>query len=384
MASMPIQSRTVRDRGFSMVELLVAMLIGLIGTVIIFQVFEVSEGIKRRTTSGGDAQQNGALALYLMEQDLRNAGMGFNETAFAGTCNMIGYDSSQTPQSFPTAPNTLPVVPVRIQAGATATTPDTISVFYGSQPRVASATAISANMASATDALHVMNRFGFREGDLVLLMEPGTTKACSLMEVTGVPAADGSLVAHDNSQYQLSWMTPVKAATPRFNSGAGLGVAYAGAGTLNAARVFNLGNLYDTNGSSMPVYNTYSVSNGTLTVKSALSANAATPIADNIVHLHADYGVDDGTGGTAGDGIVDRYVAGTPDWRYVLAVRIAVVARSALAEKPSSGTTCDTTVTAPQWAGGTFDLSADADWKCYRYRVFETTVPLRNWIWKSS
>jgi len=34
----------VSERGFSMVELLVAMLIGLIGMIIIFQVFEVSEG----------------------------------------------------------------------------------------------------------------------------------------------------------------------------------------------------------------------------------------------------------------------------------------------------------------------------------------------------
>jgi type IV pilus assembly protein PilW len=377
--------RHARSDGFSMVELLVAMLIGLIGTVVIFQVFEVSEGIKRRTTSGGDAQQNGAIALYLMEQDLRNAGMGINETTFSGTCNMVGFDSTQSPQNFPGAPTTLPVVPVRIQTGAAATTPDTISVFYGSQPRVASATAITANMAAATDPLHVMNRFGFREGDLILLLEPSAGKNCSLMEVTGVPTSDGSLVAHDaNTSYPLSWMIPVKTATARFNAPGGLGVLYAGAGTANATRVFNLGNLYDTNGSSMPVYNTYAISNGALTVKSAFSANAATAIADNIVHMRADYGVDDGVGGTASDGIVDRYVTGTPDWKSVLAVRIAIVARSALAEKPTTGPGCDTTVGPVSWSGGTFDLSADPSWQCYRYRVFETTVPLRNWIWKSS
>ena len=48
----------------------------------------------------------------------------------------------------------------------------------------------------------------------------------------------------------------------------------------------------------------------------------------------------------------------------------------------------------PTWSGGAegatrvFDLSATVtapdDWRCYRYRLFETTVPLRNWIWKSS
>src|SRR5215831_18237825 len=88
-----------RARGFSIVELMVAMLIGLIGTIIIFQVFEVSEGIKRTTTSGGDAQQNGAIALYVVEHDLRNAGMGFNETAYAG-CKILAYDKTRATTDF--------------------------------------------------------------------------------------------------------------------------------------------------------------------------------------------------------------------------------------------------------------------------------------------
>jgi type IV pilus assembly protein PilW len=77
-------------------------------------------------------------------------------------------------------------------------------------------------------------------------------------------------------------------------------------------------------------------------------------------------------------------------------VRVAVVARSAQPEKPAAGlgAPCDTTTVAPTWSGNTgiarsFDLStiplpAGVTWQCYRYRVFETTVPLRNWIWKSS
>src|SRR5216683_16905 len=89
----------VSGRGFSMVELLVAMLIGLIGMIIIFQVFEVSEGIKRSTTSGGDAQQNGAIALYVMEHDLRNSGMGFNDASFAG-CKILAYDSKRAVPDF--------------------------------------------------------------------------------------------------------------------------------------------------------------------------------------------------------------------------------------------------------------------------------------------
>jgi len=78
-----------------------------------------------------------------------------------------------------------------------------------------------------------------------------------------------------------------------------------------------------------------------------------------------------------------------PAWANLAAVNIAVVARSRLPEKPSGGsTTCNTTSALPPpagnlptWSGGNFDLSADPNWQCYRYRVFETTVPIRNWIW---
>ncbi len=57
--------------GVSLVELMVAMVIALIGTIIIFQVFEASEGIRRTTTRGVDEQQNGILALNFLENYLR-------------------------------------------------------------------------------------------------------------------------------------------------------------------------------------------------------------------------------------------------------------------------------------------------------------------------
>ena len=65
-----------RQRGFSLVELMVAVVIGLIGTLVMFQVFAVSEAQKRSTTSGGDAQQNGSIALFTIERDLRNTAAG--------------------------------------------------------------------------------------------------------------------------------------------------------------------------------------------------------------------------------------------------------------------------------------------------------------------
>ena len=381
------------SRGFSMVELMVAMVISLIGVIIIFQVFETSEGVRRTSTSGGDAQQNGAVALYFMERDLRNAGMGINDTIYyAPVCNMIGSDSSRT------TPNLPPMIlaPAFIAAGANAQTPDQLSVFYGSQNQIANSTTLVANMVLPTSPLTVQTRFGFRPGDLVLLLEPGSGKNCAFMEVTSLPAAPSNQINHDPGTYTLA--AGLVSVSARFNPAAGTGVTYGGANTASVARVFNLGNLHDdlnfpaSQNVTLPVYNLYSIAaNNTLTVSNAFVISGGVPavnsVADNIVHMRADYGVDDGP---ANDGILDRYISATPNWSQVIAIRIAVVARSALAEKPAGGgATCNTTTVPPTWSGDTggarsFDLSADPDWKCYRYRMFETTVPLRNWIWKSS
>lgn len=393
-----------------MVELMVAMAIALIGTIIIFQVFEVSEGIRRTTTSGGDAQQNGAIGLYVIENDLRNAGMGFNDTPYAG-CNATAYDSARAPTNF-----TLAMVPVSISAGAGNTLPDSFSVFYGSQYVVANSTTITAAMGSAIANVKIIpsGRYGFRTGDLLLLLEPGAPAVCELMEVTALPSSDE--IAHLATAYTLDWVStgPV-GTTSRFNPGGG-SHQFAGVGAT-ATRVFNIGNPYDDNGvfnyngPTSPVYNTYTVAGNNLNATSMFAGGAAIPIADNIVHMRALYGLDDGVNNntvalnafyTAGDGIVDRWVdAATFDaivpkpWQYIAAVRVVLVARSVNAEKPAGGGGCDATAAAPTWSGTplgvapfnfrvSLDLSADANWQCYRYKTFETTIPLRNWIWKST
>jgi type IV pilus assembly protein PilW len=286
----------------------------------------------------------------------------------------------------------MPMVPVLITPGAAATSPDLITVFYGSQNQVAASTDITQNMGSATEALRVRGRFGYRTGDLLLVLDPTGVLPCVFTQVTALPTPTSVPVGTTDQVYHD--------APARFNPAGGLGNAYGNANSINAARVFNLGNLNDPNNATLPVYNTYAIVNNSLTVSNAFVVSGGAPtvnsIADNIVHLRAQYGVDDGApaGSTANDGIVDRYINTPPNWQQVRSVRVAVVARSALPEKPSGGAAaaCDTTTDGtggtpdlrPAWSGGTFDLSGLPNWQCYRYRVFETTVPLRNWIWRSS
>jgi type IV pilus assembly protein PilW len=82
----------------------------------------------------------------------------------------------------------------------------------------------------------------------------------------------------------------------------------------------------------------------------------------------------------------------------IAAVRLVLVARSAAPAQ--RGASCSATIAAgpasgpagnaPQWqaadAGGKLgpqqiSLAHLPDWQCYRYRTYETVIPLRNLIW---
>jgi type IV pilus assembly protein PilW len=349
-------------RGFSLIELMVGMVIALLGSLVIFQVFAVSESYKRSATSGGDAQENGAGTLFMLERDLRQAGYGVNNRTFLG-CSMRAYDSVQGGNL---AARTF--APVSIAKGV-GNTPDTVTIMFADADLQVAPTGISQNMASAADSsFRIQNRYGFAPGNLVLAAEPGLD--CTLAQVTGLPTAPNTdVITRGTGTY-----TTLQGATlpVRYNSAAGLGVSYSISGTI-----FNLGDA--------PAVNTYSVdtANNTLVVRSWLSG-AQTVAAEGIVSMRAQYGKD-----TDGDNVVDTFDNTTPTtaagWAQVLAVRIAVVARSNLLEKTkvtdaTSIKLWPDSTAAPTTTGPTYSLN-DPD-KYYRYKTFETIVPLRNMLWQ--
>ncbi len=126
---------------------------------------------------------------------------------------------------------------------------------------------------------------------------------------------------------------------------------------------------------------------GSLVSQDFFSSMTQVQLANNVVSLKAMYGISD-----ANSQVVTNWVRATGAWatptladaRRIKAVRIAVVVRSPLKEKAEGDAqACITTTTAPEsWPDGpAIDLSNDADWRCYRYRAFETIVPLRNVLW---
>ena len=90
------------SRGFTLVEILVGLTLGLIAIIVMYQVFAVFENQKRTTTTGSDAQTTGLISLYTMEREIRMAGHGIvynnpvNDTTYQGQmlCNWMRYSDA--------------------------------------------------------------------------------------------------------------------------------------------------------------------------------------------------------------------------------------------------------------------------------------------------
>ncbi len=349
---MKIQLR--QSQGFSMVEVLVAMLIALLGTVIIFQVFAVSEDIKRTSTSGGDAQQSGLLALFSIERDARMAGFGINYPPLLG-CRVISHDTNPPARDFD-----FNMVSAEITDGVGGA-PDSVRFVYGNSDLLLAPAKLTAASDLGSVVHRVDNPYGFLVGTLIIAGEVGAAKDCSLRQIADLPGAS-VLIDHSNGRY---------------NKAGGLPVSYVvwDNTSQTGGRLFDFG--------AAPSVVTYSILNSQLVHQNLMTEAAGSAIADGIVQLQAQYGKD-----TDGDGDMDVWEATMPvpptaaDWAGVIALRFAVVARSAQPERPDPpGAACNTTTAAPSWAAGAIDLTADPNWQCYRYRLFETVVPVRNLIW---
>jgi len=358
------------ERGMSLIEVLVAVAIGLIGILIMTQAYLTSDEFNRATLGAGGAQTNGNVALFTLEREVRMAGYGINHAGALGCGNInYYYDPDYSGNLGGTMPNiTLAPVVITSVAGAPPTVPDQIKIMYATGEVRSIPSSLSDTMPSASSELNVDGVDTFNINDMVLLVNDGPPKECTMVQVTQVQSAAGKL------QHNPGGSAP-------FNPpGAGLFPAY-----VKDDLVFNMGN---------PIVRTYSIANASSLHVQEMPFSTGTGITDldlvdGIVDLRAQYGRD-----TDGDGDVDVYSATFPsfpgpptaaEWQQVIAVRVGVVARVGNYEKPT-GANCDATTLNPTWQGGTFgwtDLTVVTNQaRCYRYRVFETTIPIRNMIWR--
>lgn len=342
------------QRGFSLIELMVGMTIGLIASIVIIQVLTVFEQQRRSTTGSADAQTNGGIALFQIGRELQQAGyplMPQTDSALecgAITSNVAGITS---------------LAPVSVTNGAaTSSVPasDSITIRYGSTSLGGAPAQITAMVGAAAT---IGSNLGCAVGDVVLVTS-GTS--CAITTATAVSASGVSPISVTLANTALAAPGAYLACVGTWNE-----VTYA----VNAAS----GNLERT-----------ATVNGV--------AGAASPTVVGVVNLQAQYGIAatansnqiaswvDATGGT--------WAAPTVSNRNrIKAIRLAVIARNAKVESDVVTAACTSTTAANPgglcaWEGTaaspapTVDLSpGNANWAKYRYRVFETILPLRNVIW---
>jgi len=331
-------------RGFSIVEVLIGVTLGMISLLLIVRIMLGSEGNRRTTTGGSDAQNNGALSLNLLQRDIRQAGYGANSPRLLA-CGLTLRSGVSLAALAPLVINAASVPPGDANT-------DTLLIVYGSAAGSPEGTSV---IQQPTQTQYtVTTPTVFAVGDRVVAAVQYRPSPCSL-SLDSVTAASSS--------------PPV------------VSVATGVAG-MTSGTVFNLG--------AAPVIRAYAVRGATLTVCDLMQSNCLAaasaadrsvwvPIADDIVSLRAQYGRDTGT---TMDAIVDTYDQATPTtacgWARTLASRFVIVARSPQREKTA------VTAAAPTWAGSAaaaINLSAASDWQNYRYQLFQTTTPARNMSW---
>lgn len=347
MKSLSTHSPNLKHSGFSLIELMVGMAIGLIVMLVVSQVFGTFQNQQRVTSGTADAQTNGSLALYSISREMQMAGYGLmpsNDTHSPLECDTVGVGAEAIANAGMTAAagiNNLSAVTITNGAAS-----DTITIRYGDSLLGGIPTALTT--VPSGQVIEVGSNLNCKDGDFVVITRGTTCAVTRLADPQNTPTANSltELVV------QASETVPVLV-------------------TAGGSNISCLGNW---------VANTYSVNNG------ILQQNGADLFA-GVVSIQAQYGVSL----TANDNTVAQWVEPTGAWaagtltvanrNRIKAVRIAVIARNPKQENAA------VTAAAPVlWTpllgstAPTVNLGAIGGAN-YRYRVFETIIPLRNVIW---
>lgn len=357
------------QRGFSLIELMIGLVIGLIATLVITNVFSKFEQQKRVTSGGADAQTNGSIAMYTIRRELENAGYGlpvFNQDITPLRCPVnVTYDHDANG-----ATAEIGLSPVVINDGGAGS--DNVVVRYGSTMKSGASVEIQ-SVPDPTPTLQLPTALGCTKNDTALVIQEisTTTLRCAMGRVTEVATAP-------TQRIKLANISPSGTAVPVT---AGFRVACMGA--------WNESNFRVNNNQLMRTGATIAPANPDET---ALPDATEFPVVSDVVSIQAQYGVSQ----VDSSNLVTEWVNATGIWsagamtvanrNRIKAIRVAVVARNPLRERVAVSQNCDGGVAGLArvciWNETTnVNLTADANWQNYRYRVYETIVPLRNVLW---
>lgn len=359
-----------------LIELMLGLVIGLLTALAIVKILGVAEAQRRTTTAGSDAQVNGAVALHLLQRDIRQAGYGLMENPAALGCSVRAQYNGWA------GVRNLTLAPVIISATGDAAGSVSIQLFSGANTGPSVPALVTNTHPQAATSFFVKSSFSVAANDLMVAV-PATwssTNTCTLFAVTSVTTGALPTIVHAVGN---SWNTNQATLMPA-------GGYVANVDPNLSSYLLNLGSSFS--------YRSYAINNGVLQITNLSSVDGVSTTSDaysQVVNLRALYGKD-----TDGDGLVDTFDTVTPitnaDWQQVRAVRVALVVRSSEYEKDV------VTGAAPQWNVGTtatiagraacsdgsgsaclaIDVSyLGAGWDHYRYKIYDTLIPLRNALW---
>jgi len=386
--------KRLRQQGVTLIELMVAVIIGLLVTLAVTSLLIFGESSKRSTTATNDMGQTGAYAAYVLDRAVRTAGSGFTQSwtlagAFGCLLNATLPGTPSLPRSpaFPAPFATaflggasgsanLRVAPVLIGKSQSDAGSDVL-VVMGGTAAAGDVPRLILSSGKSTSILRLDSTVGLAEGDLGLVSASGTTD-CLLEQVHASTAfADSS--GNDALPLGSTYYTASGASTSLSTLAASGSAYFTPLGNVSAGntqfQMFGVG------------------SNNTLYSYDLLMANgtdASQAVADGVSEMHALYGLD-----TNSDGVLDTWVdpgatgydiatmMATPATaRQVVAIRIALVLRSANPERandngelpsPASLTLFSDLSTSLQQT-----ISFSTSEQHFRHRVVESTIPLRN------
>ncbi|MEQ8250136.1 MAG: PilW family protein [Gammaproteobacteria bacterium] len=360
------------QHGLSLVELMVAMTLGLIIMGSALQAFTANKQSFRFSQALSRMQEDGRFAMQAIARDIRMAGYvgcsSRRQVAVNNVANgtppavdlanaLFGYDdgdgwwtAGSPPQDHLGAD--LTICNTAGGGNATCQTSDIVQVVRASE----TATLVAADMATAGGAIAVRQADfpGFQPALAVNGSTPGTE---DLVLVTDCRRADLFRVTALADATGLKQITPNAALQQTYQAGAIIS-------PLVGATYFIADDNADEDGDGtadpVPALYRIGVSDGGV-------APAALPVAKGVEMMRINYGVD-----TGGDEYADAYVdaAGVTDWSRVVSVRISLLIKS------SEDRVTDAPVPVTFVDGTVVNSGANAD---RRLRlVFSTTVGLRN------
>ena len=366
--------------GFTLVEMLVAVLIGLAMTLAVTLMLTRYESGRRTLTSVNDASIGGSYVSYALDRIVRSSGSGFMQSWInAGGCRVLASRASSQvlprstafPAPFSTVPQNVRLAPVVVHAGAGTDGSDVLAVLTGSSGLGEAPMPIQPASVTTGD-LRLASTVGLRGGDLVLVYQDRVN--CLIQEVqAGFTGGIGQTLSFGGS-YADSDID---------------GVELISMGATEPAWVVPLGNT----GAARPQFQLIGIgANATLVAYDMLrldGVDTVTAIADGVADLRVRYGVD-----TTGDGRIDSWQdPASVDWSgatlqsgseaarvrlsQIMALRIALVTRTQVPERNAVAPA--SLVLFPDLAAAlrvTRTLSADE--RLLHWRVLDFTVPVRN------